>query len=364
MSATLFLPLVTVLFTALSPGHATEPVAAAGWSRGALGLESIGELAFGPECLFVSDPMAGAIHAVRLPEAGPGGGSFLIDAADVQIASLLGTEPDQILVVDLAVDPASGATYLSVLRGRGEDSRPVLIRTAADGFEEVLLDDVEHSTKQLSNAPENQPENQRNPRLQTITDMAFSNGRLYVTGLSNEEFASRFRSFAFPFADEAEDTAVEIYHGNHGAYETRAPIRTFLPLDLGGESHLVAAYTCTPLVTFPVDDLTDGSKVVGRTVAELGGGNRPLDMIAYEKGGERFLLISNNRRGVMKLQTSDLERAEAITTPAAGRAGVSYETVEDLEGIVHMDPTPDGRAVAWIEDPYTRSALLATIEMP
>jgi hypothetical protein len=34
----------------------------------------------------------------------------------------------------------------------------------------------------------------------------------------------------------------------------------------------------------------------GKTVAELGNRNRPIDMIVYEKDGKEFLLIANNSR--------------------------------------------------------------------
>ena len=53
--------------------------------------------------------------------------------------------------------------------------------------------------------------------------MAFVDGQLFVAGLSNEEFASKLRSVAYPFARSPPGTSVEIYHGNHGQLETRSP---------------------------------------------------------------------------------------------------------------------------------------------
>ena len=38
----------------------------------------------------------------------------------------------------------------------------------------------------------------------------------------------------------------------------RAPIREFVPYQLKDKAYLLAAYLCTPFVTFPVDDLEDG----------------------------------------------------------------------------------------------------------
>ena len=75
------------------------------------------------------------------------------------------------------------------------------------------------------------------------------------------------------------------YHVSHGQWETAAPIRTFVPYQ-GGAS-ILASYTCTPLVHFPLADLQPGSHATGRTVAELGAGNQPLDIVAYTPRRER-----------------------------------------------------------------------------
>ena len=50
---------------------------------------------------------------------------------------------------------------------------------------------------------------------------------------------------------------------------------------------------------------------MGTTIAELGAGNRPLDMILYKKDGQEFLLMSNNSRGVMKIPTADFGTRDA-----------------------------------------------------
>ena len=79
---------------------------------------------------------------------------------------------------------------------------------------------------------------------------------------------------------------MEIFHGNHGALETRSPVYTFIPYTIDNKPHVIASYTCTPLVPFSLDSL-NGSKVVGTTIAELGTGNRPLDMIRLQEGRPR-----------------------------------------------------------------------------
>ena len=88
--------------------------------------------------------------------------------------------------------------------------------------------------------------------MESITDMAFVDGKLVVAGLSNEEFASKLRTVPYPFAAIDAGTSVEIYHGNHGQFETRSPVISFVPYQVNNTSHLIAGYTCTPLVKFPV----------------------------------------------------------------------------------------------------------------
>ena len=53
-------------------------------------------------------------------------------------------------------------------------------------------------------------------------------------------------------ADAADGAAIEIYHGAHGRFETKSPVRTFVAYKIGSEPYLLAAYTCTPLVKVPV----------------------------------------------------------------------------------------------------------------
>ena len=73
------------------------------------------------------------------------------------------------------------------------------------------------------------PSGARNPRADSVTDMAFVDGKLIVAGLSNEEFASKLRSFAVSVRAADPGTSVEIFHGNHGQLETRSPVNTFIP---------------------------------------------------------------------------------------------------------------------------------------
>src|SRR5439155_23689145 len=98
-------------------------------------IKSVGPLAFGPDgVLFVGDPQGAAIFAIDTGDRTPSpAGPFKVEAVDDKVAALLGTEAKQILINDLAVNPASGRAYLSVSRGKGPDAKPVLLRSDNKG---------------------------------------------------------------------------------------------------------------------------------------------------------------------------------------------------------------------------------------
>jgi hypothetical protein len=304
-------------------------------------LQSVGPLAFAPDgTVLAADSKGAAIFALDLGAQATGGkaGAADIPSIDQKIAALLGTEPAAIAVTDLAIHPKTHNAYISVMRGTGADAKPALVRVDGDGtIEPIALATLKHTSVALSNAPAPVEGGRRNPRVDTVTDMAFSGGKLIVAGLSNEEFASKLRSFAYPFAAADPGTSVEIFHGNHGQLETRSPVNTFIPYSIDNKPYVIASYTCTPLVRFPLESLK-GSKVLGTTIAEFGAGNRPLDMILYKKDGKEFLLMSNSSRGVMKIPTADFGTASAITAKVTTeKAGIPYETIAAMKGIEQMD---------------------------
>jgi hypothetical protein len=209
---------------------------------------------------------------------------------------------------------------------------------AAGKISELSLENIHHSTVALPDAPGNAKDARgQNPRLEAITHIAFLNGKVIVAGLSNEEFSSSLRSIPFPFQQADKGSNIEIYHGSHGRFETNAPVRTFVPYTVNNEPTILAAYTCTPLVKIPVAELKPGNKVKGTTIAELGNRNRPLDMIVYHKDGHDFILMSNSSRGVMKINTDQIENTESIAAPVNGKKGLPYETIESWTGVEQLD---------------------------
>ncbi len=329
---------------------ASAPVAAPAVAPVLVGpsFASIGPLAFGPGgVLYAADRQAATIFALDLGtlSAGPTPGTASVGAVSEKIAALLGTAPAEITITDLAVHPTSHNSFLAVMRGQGTAAQAGLLRIDGAGKIDLLsLDAVRFTSVALPNPAA--VTTGRGGRTQSVTDLAFSNGRLFVAGLSNEEFASKLWSVTYPFTSADRGTSVEIFHGNHGQLETRSPVMAFLPLSIDSQPHLIGGYTCTPLVKFPVAALKPGEKVVGTTIAELGSGNQPLDMIAYQKDGRQFLLMSNSARGVMKIPTAGFAAASAITAPVPnGTAGVAFETIASMTGIEQLDTLDAARAV-------------------
>ncbi len=329
---------------------------AASLKAGKAELKSAGPLAFGPDgILFVGDTVGAAIFALDTNDRTPGRGtnrSFEIKGINQKIAALLGTEADQILIHDVVVNPLSRNVYLSLSRGRGPEAVPVIMKAEASGkLTELSLENIRYSKVDLPDAPDPSAKDRRGQsrRLESITDLKYVNGNVIVAGLSNEEFSSTLRSIPFPFQAANKGASIEIFHGSHGRFETNAPVRTFVPFDINNKPYILAAYTCTPLVTIPVSELKPGNKVKGTTIAELGNRNRPLDMVVYRKGGKDYILMANSSRGVMKLPAANLDKYQPITTQTE-KEGVPYETIASLKGVQQLDKLDEANALLLMDD--------------
>ena len=335
---------LVVLTTSWSPSARAQGQVQTGQNPA---MASMGPIVFGPDgTLFSADNQGAAIFALDLGAQVNGGaaGAKGLDALDAKLAALLGTGARDVAVTDIAVHPRTRNVYVSVMRGQGAGATPVLFRVDGTGtINMVPMATVKFQKVGLANAP---AANGQNLRTNVITDMAFADGRLWVAGLSNEEFASKLRAIPYPFANVDAGTSVEIYHGNHRQLETRSPVNAFVPYTLNNQSYLLAGYTCTPLVKFPISDLKPGSKVRGTTIAEFGAGNRVLDMIVYRKGGQEFLLTANNSRGVMKIPTNTFANAKAITAPVdTETGGVPFEKVTSMTGIEQLDKLDEQNSI-------------------
>jgi hypothetical protein len=342
--------LTTALTLTLTAAH-KPALLTADLASGKVELMSAGPLAFGPQgILFVGDSRGGLIVAIDTNDHTAARSAAKIDVPgiDAKIAALVGVTPDQIVINDVKVNPLSKNVYLSASRGRGPDALPLIIRVDTSGKISMLaLDNARHASVRLADAPvSNSTAKRGDPRMLTITDMAYVNGNLMVAGLSNEEWSSALRSIPFPFKSAAEGTTLQIWHASHGRYETEAPVRTFVPYTIAGQQYILAAYTCTPLVKIPVSDLKPGAQVKGVTIADLGSGNQPLDMVPYEKDGHNYILIANSARGVMKLKADDLQSYAPIDSPTVvDVAGVPYDKIAALKDVRYLAQLDDADAL-------------------
>jgi hypothetical protein len=336
--------LAAVVAFVISPApKAASPVGEL--TAGTVQLQSATALAFGPDgILFVADSMGGSVVALDTNDRTAARGAVKIDVqgVDAKIASLLGTTPDQIMVNDLTVNPISKHAYLAVSRGRGPDAVPVIVSVDAAGkLSQLSLDNINHSTAALSDAPKSDTTARQNPRLQTVTDMDFTNGKLFVSGLSSEEWSSALRHIPFPFTSVEKGTNIQIWHASHGRFETNAPVRTFVPYTISGQPYILAAYTCTPLVKIPLADLKPGAQIKPVTIADVGAGNQPLDLVPYKKDGHEFILIANSRRGIMKMNADNMGSYKAVDSPEQPNPpayifGMPYETIDALKGVTQL----------------------------
>ena len=290
-----------------------------GLSIGTPAIRSVGPLAFGPDgILFVADNVGAFIFAIDPGDSGEGEPHDVnLTNFDASLASYLGCSRDDVAIRDMAVHPTSGSVYVSVMRGSGDASVPVIIRVAGDGsIGDVALENIPHSQYEITDAAdEDDPRlvTRMQLRTVTVTDMSYVDGLLLVAGTSNEEFTSTLRRVPFPFNGDAKSNSLEIFHVSHGKYETAAPIRAFVPYQ--GNTSILASYTCTPVVQFTLSEFDSEKHVMGKTVAELGSHNHPLDLIAYRHDGGEYLLVCNDRHPLFKIACKDIDGQGPLTVP-------------------------------------------------
>ena len=322
-----------------------------GFIIGNIEIGSINQLSFGPQgILFIGDSKNAAIYALDTKdvEQKDKAEELNITDFDAKIASALGTTKDDIEITDMAVNPISKKAYFSVTT---TDGTPVLLKLNGEALENVSLKEASYSKVALSNpvGVDQKDRRGRSQRNWAIADLKYHNGNLMVSGLSNEEFSSTFRSIPFPFTGDQDYASLEIWHAAHGKFETYAPIKTFDFITIENKEYLMASYTCTPLVLFPMDDLKGGKHLKGRTVAELGAGNSPMDMLSYRKDGKTFFLMSNTNRSVMRFNydaIADFKQSYTKPTKANDYAtlGVPYVSLP-MVNVLQLDNLDEGQVV-------------------
>lgn len=334
--------------TFLAAGSIAATLAAAGplGARAEAQVKSISAMTLAPDGrLIVADWRSGALHVLDLPAAPAAAAEmpFNLTALDEALAAVGPGRPRATALVWQAA-AARGVIAAEVA------GRPFLALASADG----KVTTVDPDTLRVQSVPLADPPGdgrlwgETPVRSLTVTSFAWQGNALLVAGVANADFASTLRRIAYPFGGPATVSRIEMYHAVHNQMETRAPIRAMATVALNGVDHLLAAYTCTPLVTLPMSDLADGRSVRAKTIAELGFGNTPLSVtpfaIQYQGQRSEWALVANAAK------SADLIPLPAIAAAAAG-PGLStpvkapFEQFAGVQGI----PVPLGNLVALVD---------------
>lgn len=316
-------------------------------------LKGIGALAFGPGGLLLVAENAGAIVAIETGDDSPTP-KLSAPVADVVglLAQQLKVAADAVVIIDLAVNPASGRIYLAA---QSKDDKSLALFTVGTKGEIASVDfaKLKHARVTIPG------------KVSRITDLAFASDRVLAAGQSNEEFSSKIYALPTPIENGATANvySAETYHVAHNKWETKAPIQSLVPYEEGGKQYVVGSFVCTPVVKFPLDAVQPGASIRGLSIIELGSGNRPLDMFTYRSGGKNWLVTQTQRfhktlfgpsqfwgaRVDMALMAANDEskiNKNAIrrdTTKPKGPEGV--EIVDSLFGAVQVDKLSDTEAV-------------------
>ena len=297
-------------------------------------LASAGALTFGPDnVLFVGDIMGAKIHAFALrrqdltTQTDVVSGNFHnfegrdhVVGLDQKLAALFGTTTDKIVINDMAIHQPTQQVFFSVERGRGTNALPAIVKVNHGRLEVLDLNGAPHSQISIPNEPDSKAMLEFEPQqVYAITDVKFYKGEVFVTGISNQRFASTLHRIPYPFNANMETCTVEIWHPVHGQFETRAPIIRHVIRELNGTPYLFAVYGCTPLVRFPLSALKDGAHVHGDVIGELGYGANPLDMLTFTSPADSkdYLLVTIDTRGASQIAVADLATAPPQPTGGA-----------------------------------------------
>jgi hypothetical protein len=289
-------------------------------------LKSAGALAFGPDnTLFVADITGAAVHAfvfkstdmtsqvdVELGNFDNFEGRDLVQGVDQKLAAMFGTTYDNIVINDMVVHPPSQQIFISVERGRSTNAIPAIVKVNHGQLEIIDLAKVSHSKIGIPNEPAPSAMLEfETQRTFAITDVKYYNGEIFVTGVSNQRFASTLYRIPYPFNGALATSTVEIWHPVHGEFETRAPIIRQRVIEVQGEPHLFAVYGCTPLVRFPLASLKNGAHVRGDVIGELGYGSNPVDMVTFHNSFDQkdYLLVTIDTRSASRIAVLDLGTA-------------------------------------------------------
>jgi hypothetical protein len=361
--------LLTVLSLAALDGFAKQILDNP--AKGTAPVASINVLSFAPEgVLLVGDGTNRKIVAISTGDTTELKGEFgETKGFGSEIAGRLGVKAGDVEIIDIAVNPASRRLYAAV---RKQDDKSQLVVTLPPGgkVEHFSFEDREYAVVPL-------PEG-----VSRVTDIVWVGGKLVAAARANEEFASKIYAVDGPVQHNrgGQLYSAETYHVSHRRWETKAPMSVMLPYEEDGKHYIVGAFSCTPVVKYPIDAIQPGAKINGISMIELGSGNRPLDMFGYEKDGKASVLTNTYRFHHSKqpygpsphlafrfdeaLLGSEKTNEGAIhrtrdTKEAAGKIDIA----EPYHGVVHMDRLDSKSALA-LRETNGKDFDLVTIALP
>jgi hypothetical protein len=323
-------------------------------------IKTIESIAFGPNGLLLIGGGA-RIVAVETGDTTPSTWTTTeLANVDRLLAGKLGLDAKDIELIKLAVNPASRKAYVA-LKSKKTNDCAILTVDGAGKIAEFPLDNVKYVSCTL-----------KTPKgsVTKVTDIAFADGKIVAATQATDQFASRVFTIN-PAAENGSPTQIstKTYHVGHGQWETRAPLRVLMAYMDSGKTSVVGSFTCTPIVRYDLEDAKDDAQITGRSVVELGTGNTPLDMFAYERDGKKFILVGvvrNNKQPafgfpsaywVARVDADLLKETTDINEKAPWRVGPNNKTkvgervmvADQYFGAQQMDQLDATRALAILQ---------------
>ena len=336
---------------------------AASFEQGKPKIQSIDVISFQPEgILLIGDGKAGQVVLIDTKDREPQKWTASVVDLKGKIAERLGVAAKEIELIHFAVNPVSGKAYLAI-RKQDTKSQHLITVDGQGKISEFSLDNVAFKSVALPKGS--------GGAISKITDLAWMSDRLLVSGVAADEFACKLYSVQQPLEKQSEVilTSAETFHVAHGKWETKAPMTVLMPFEENGKKYLVGAFSCTPLVKYPLESFTENAKVKGQSILELGSGNKPIHMFTYQKDGKSYVLINTFRfhhknkpfgpspYWTARIETGVISENANINEKALKRLDSKGEPgtekiklIPEFHGVSHMDKLDAAHALVISED--------------
>lgn len=335
-------------------------------------LQTIEAIAFGPNGLLL---IGGGSQVVTVETGDTKESTWSapeIPNIDQVLAGKLGLQAKDIEVRKLAVNPASHKAYVA-LQSLVNKANVILTIDGGGNIAEFPLENVKYNSYTLT-APK--------VSITKVTDIAWAGGKIVAATQATDKFAASRVFTINPAAKDGSPTQIstKTFHVGHNKWETHAPLRVLMPYEENGKNSVVGSFTCTPIVKYSIDDAKNDDQVTGSSVLELGTGNTPRSMFAYERDGKRFLLVSVGRNNKMPAfgfpsaywvarvdadllkETTNINEKAPWRIGGTNKAGDRVEVAKDYFGVQQMARLDATRALAIVENKGGFS--LRTLQLP